>query len=413
MQRNVLGSMTSRPAPPAKTDSALLNWISDTSLRLLQLQRRIDPWMRPGFDAVLRDPIARLTTALINWQRPDEGLKIAEERAQPDEEASLQAIIDTFKAQMRGLWKPGAFERGGNTKTHGIVRAELIVHDGLPPQFRHGIYAQPGTYRAWVRFSGPGPYVTPDIDDVGFMSISIKLMGVPGPKLMDEEKFTQDMFGVSTPTFVTPDTRANAHLQYWSLKDASIFHFVNFRRPHLLDFVMQGLWIKTQTSPFEAPYFSCVPYLLGEGQAMQYSVWPKSNRKTPIPRLPLRPPDDYLRQAMVKSLEQGDVELDVRLQLQTDPHRMPIENNAVLWPERLSPRVSVATLRIPKQKFDSPAQIAFARRLSYNPWHCIAEHRPLGNQSRARRRMYFELSKYRHDMSGVPHYEPTGDESFD
>jgi len=122
-----------------------------------ELQRRIDPWMRPGFDAVLRDPIARLTTALINWQRPDEGLKIAEERAQPDEEASLQAIIDTFKAQMRGLWKPGAFERGGNTKTHGIVRAEFIVHDGLPPQFRHGIYAQPGTYRAWVRFSGPGP----------------------------------------------------------------------------------------------------------------------------------------------------------------------------------------------------------------------------------------------------------------
>ncbi len=413
MQRNVLGSMTSRPAPPAKTDSALLNWISDTSLRLLQLQRRIDPWMRPGFDAVLRDPIARLTTALINWQRRDEGLKIAEERVQPDEEASLQSIIDTFKAQMRGLWKPGAFERGGNTKTHGIVRAEFIVHDGLPPQFRHGIYAQPRTYRAWVRFSGPGPYVTPDIDDVGFMSISIKLMGVPGPKLMDEEKFTQDMFGVSTPTFVTPDTRANAHLQHWSLKDASIFHFVNFRRPHLLDFVMQGLWIKTQTSPFEAPYFSCVPYLLGEGQAMQYSVWPKSTRKTPIPRLPLRPPDDYLRQAMVKSLEQGDVEFDVRLQLQTDPHLMPIENNAVLWPERLSPRVSVATLRIPRQKFDSPAQIAFARRLSYNPWHCIAEHRPLGNQSRARRRMYFELSQYRHQMTGVPHYEPNGDETFD
>ena len=62
---------------------------------------------------------------------------------------------------------------------------------------------------------------------------------------------------------------------------------------------MQGLWIKTQSSPFEAPYFSCVPYLLGEGQAMQYSVWPKTEKRTPIPRLPLRPPDDYLRQAMV------------------------------------------------------------------------------------------------------------------
>jgi hypothetical protein len=229
---------------------------------------------------------------------------------------------------------------------------------------------------------------------------------------MDEEKFTQDMFGVSTPTFVTPDTRANAQLQHESLKNAQIFYFFNLHHPHVLDFIMQGLWIKTQSSPFEAPYFSCVPYLLGEGQAMQYSVWPKSNKKTPIPRLPLRPPDDYLRNAMVATLNQRDVELDIRLQLQTDPHLMPIENNAVLWPERLSPRVSVATLRIPQQKFDSPAQIAFARRLSYNPWHCIAEHRPLGNQSRARRRMYSELSKLRHDMNGVPHYEPIGDETF-
>ena len=65
---------------------------------------------------------------------------------------------------------------------------------------------------------------------------------------------------------------------------------------------MQGLFIKTQSSPFEAPYFSCVPYLLGEGQSMQYSVWPKSRKRTPIPRLPLRPPDDYLRQAMQRSV---------------------------------------------------------------------------------------------------------------
>jgi hypothetical protein len=146
---------------------------------------------------------------------------------------------------------------------------------------------------------------------------------------------------------------------------------------------------------------------------MQYSVWPKSKKRTRIPRLPFRPPDDYLRDAMVASLAEGDVELDIRLQLQTDPHLMPIENNAVLWPEKLSPRVSVATLRLPRQKFDSPAQMEFAKRLSYNPWHTIAEHRPLGNQSRARRRMYLELSKLRHSMNDVPHYEPNGDETFD
>jgi hypothetical protein len=254
--------------------------------------------------------------------------------------------------------------------------------------------------------------VTPDIDDVGFMSISVKLMDVPGPKLMDEEQFTQDMFGVSTPTFVTPDTYANAHLQQWSLKNASLFHFLNVKRPHLLDLIMQGLWVKTQSSPFEAPYFSCVPYLLGAGQAMQYSFWPVTKRKTPIPRLPLRPPDDYLRMAMVEALDRGDVEMEMRVQLQTEPHLMPIENASVYWPERLSPRIPVATLHIPKQRFASPEQLAFAKRLSYNPWHCIAEHRPLGNQSRARKRMYYELSKFRHDMNTVPHYEPDGSETF-
>jgi hypothetical protein len=410
---SVPNSNASRPQPRADTGSAFLDWLSDMFTFLLHIERRFDPLVRPAFDAVLRDPIANLTTALINLQRPNEGLNIAEEKPLPEEEANLDSIIATFEKQMRGLWKPGGFERGGNTKTHGIVRGEFIVHDNLPEKFRRGIYAQPQTYRAWVRFSGPGPYVTPDIDDVGFMSISIKLMGVPGPKLMDEEKFTLDMFGVSTPTFVTPDTKANAQLQIESLKNAQMFYFLNLHRPHVLDMIMQGLWVKTQSSPFEAPYFSCVPYLLGEGQAMQYSVWPKSKKRTPIPRLPLRPPDDYLRDAMVASLAEGDVEFDIRLQLQTDPYLMPIENNAVLWPEKISPRVSVATLHLPRQKFNSPAQMEFAKRLSFNPWHCIADHRPLGNQSRARRRMYAELSRLRHAMNKVPHYEPTGDEVFE
>ena len=413
MSAPVTNSNVSHPAPRANTGSALLDRLNDLVSLLMQVERRFDPFVRPAFDAILRDPIARLTTALINRKRPDEGLRIAEEKPLPDEDAHLASIISSFERQMRGLWKPGGFERGGNTKTHGIVRGEFVVHQDLPPQLRHGIYAEPRTYRAWVRFSGPGPYITPDIEDVGFMSISIKLMGVPGPKLMEEEKFTQDMFGVSTPTFVTPDTRANAQLQIESVKNAQFYYFVNFRRSHILDLIMQGLWTKTQSSPFEAPYFSCVPYLLGEGQAMQYSIWPKRKRRTPIPRLPLRPPDDYLRNAMVATLAREDVEFDIRLQLQTDPHLMPLENNAVLWPEKLSPRVSAATLRIPRQKFDSPAQMEFAKRLSYNPWHCIPEHRPLGNQSRARRRMYYELSRLRHTMNAVPHYEPTGDEVFE
>jgi len=40
--------------------------------------------------------------------------------------------------------------------------------------------------------------------------------------------------------------------------------------------------------------------------------------------LPLRPADDYLRNANIKALSEGDVELDFRLQLQTNPFLMPI-----------------------------------------------------------------------------------------
>ena len=151
-----MNSNTSRPVPRANTGSAVLNWLSETLLALIQFERRFDPFVRPAFDAVLRDPVARLTTALINAQRKNEGLKIAEERLLPGEEEFVDSIIASFTEQMRGLWKPGGFERGGNTKTQGIVRAEFIVHEGLPAELRHGIYAQPRSFPAWVRFSGAG-----------------------------------------------------------------------------------------------------------------------------------------------------------------------------------------------------------------------------------------------------------------
>ncbi len=398
--------------PPADTGSALLDRLNGLLLFLIHAERRVDPFFRPGFDAILRGPLSNLATKLINMKRDDDSLAIAEERLQPDEEAHLEDIIETFRAQLVRLWNPGYFERGGNTKTHGVVRAELFVRDDLPERMRRGIFAEPQKYGAWVRFSGPGPYVTPDIDDVGFMSMSIKLMGVPGPKLLDDERSTQDLLAVSTPTFVTPNTEANAKLQHWSYKNASVFYFLDPRDSHVLDSIMQLLWTKTQTSPLEGDYFSCVPYLLGEGQAMQYAFRSRLQTRTRVPRLPLRPPDNYLRDAMVATLAERDVEFDILLQLQTDPFLMPIENNAVLWPTRLSPRVPAAVLRIPRQTFDSPEQLAFARVLSYNPWHCIPEHRPLGNQGRARKRMYSELARFRQEMDGVEHYEPTGDEVF-
>ena len=110
---------------------------------------------------------------------------------------------------------------------------------------------------------------------------------------------------------------------------------------------------------------------------------------------------------MVKTLNESEICFDFLIQFQTDAYKMPIENASVVWPEKLSPFIKVATLRIPVQKFDSQEQLAFARNLSFNPWHCIAEHRPLGNQNRARKTIYYETSKVRQTMNREKRIEPS------
>ena len=64
---------------------------------------------------------------------------------------------------------------------------------------------------------------------------------------------------------------------------------------------------------------------------------------------------------------QTDVEFEMRVQVQTDPFLMPIENNAVMWPTRLSPRVPVATLRIPGRHSTIPISSPSPAYLRFNP----------------------------------------------
>ncbi len=387
--------------------------LHDLLFGALKIERRFDPFVRRFFDALFQEPLAAQAQWWILRQVNADGLALAQERTMPGEDELLEAIMREMRAFMQAQYRPGTFERGGNTKTHGVVRGEFIVRNSIPPECRYGVFARPQTFRAWVRFGGPGPAAPPDIDDAGVLSIGVKLLGVPGPKLMEDEQFTQDFTGISTPTFTTPDVGVNAKLQAAIRRGTPLFHFINFTDPHVMDGVMQGLWARTQTSPLETRYWSCVPYLIGPERAMQYSFRPRLDRRSRIPRLPLRPPDNYLRENMAATLRSGEAEFDFLVQLQTNAQRMPIENASVRWPERLSPPQVIATLRLRQQTFDSPAQLAFAHRLSLNPWHCLPEHRPLGNQNRARRRNYQELSRFRQTRNATPHVEPTGDEVFD
>jgi hypothetical protein len=380
-----------------------LQRLNDAILVCIHLERRIDPYIRPLIDRIFRRPVQALVQWFINVRRRDEHLHLAEEKAQPEEAATTEAIARQMARFIEREYAPGSAQRAGNTKTYGVVRGEFTVLDGLSERLRHGVFSRPATFPAWVRFAGPGPLSPPDIKDNGVLSIGVKLLGVEGGKLLDDERATQDFTGISAPTFTTPDVVENLKLQQHVFAGTPVLYFLGPRHPHLCDMVMQGLYARTHSSPVEARYWSCTPYLLGEGQAMQYSVTPRNRARS---RVPWNPPDDYLRQALATTLSERDVLFDFLVQLQTDPHWMPIENASVVWPERLSPFIPVATLRIPRQELDEAEQFALADRLSFNPWHALLEHRPLGNQNRARRAIYLQLSRLRQSMNSTPHEDP-------
>jgi hypothetical protein len=386
--------------------------INDILVGLINGERRVDPYFRPAFDRLCQRRLAAVVQALIVRRRAGAaGLGIAEETVLDNEAEIAAAIAATMAAFLHATYdRHPPMLRGGNTKTYGVVRGELAVSAAVPAALRHGLFAAPATYPVWARFGGPGPLAPADLKDNGIVSIGVKVMGVDGPKLLDDEQATQDFSGISAPTFTTPNIVENLELQRQIRKGTPIFYFLSPRRPHLLDALMQGLYAKAQRNPLYERYWSCSSYALGPGQAVRYSFIPVERRHTPFPR---HPGPDYLRSAMVATLAERDVAFEMAVQLQTDPRRMPIEDDGVEWPERLSPFVPVARLRLPRQRFDAPAQLAFADNLAINPWHSLAAHRPLGNQNRARRHIYVELSRLRQEFNGTAHIEPTGAEVFD
>lgn len=383
--------------------------INDAILGLVTLEHRVDPYFRDGFNALFQRPLVNMVQFFLRLLHKNPETALCQEIIRPDEQEIAVSITEKMKEFTAREYKSRTAERAGNTKTYGVVRAEFRVMEEVLPLFRKGVFAEAKTYPAWIRFSGPGPLSPPDVADAGILSIGIKVMGVAGDKLLDDEKWTQDFIGISCPTFTTPNTKENLKLQHEIYARTPVFYFLKPFDSHLLDALMQGLYARMNRSPLEVQYWSCVSYMCGDGLAVKYSVRPASVHKT---KIPWNPPDNWLRQSLGMRLANEDVELDFLVQAQADPRRMPIEDASIEWPERLSPFVPVAKILIPRQHFDSPEQLAFANVLSYNPWHTTATHCPLGNQNRARKLIYTQLSEMRQAMNHVPHVEPDGSETF-
>jgi hypothetical protein len=90
----------------------------------------------------------------------------------------------------------------------------------------------------------------------------------------------------------------------------------------------------------------------------------------------------------------------------------PIDNALIAWDEKDSPWEKLATIRIPPQNFASTEQAEFCQNMTFNPWHSLPEHEPIGGINRARRDVMFALQNVRLDADGRKRFEPTGDEIF-
>ena len=310
---------------------------------------------------------------------------LAEEVVGPDEEAVVSAFVEFLKAASTRHHPTGTMPRFNQGRGAGCVDAQLIVSADLPPELRVGLFAEPRTYPARIRFANASS--TSDTErDVRGMSIKVSRAA--------EQNLTagvvdHDFILNSHPVMMVGQTRTFLDLLK-AVDTGGVGEGLFFvTHPHAAAVALASR--QHATSHLEIPYWSTTPYLFGPGRAVKYSVRPVSSRTTALPN-PLT--DAYLHERLAARLAQEEVQFDLSVQFQHDSRKMPIEDASVEWREDESPFLPVARIRIPVQQVDAPGAPS-CETLSFNPWHARAEHRPLGDFNRARRDIYRAMAAFR------------------
>ncbi len=319
-------------------------------------------------------------------------------------------LIAQVQEQFREQGRPA--RRDAHAKAQGCVKARFSVERSLPASLRVGVFARPQTFTAWIRYSN----AVGSNDRLGLArGMAIKLTGVDGRKILPLEanETTQDFLLVNYPVFnVAKDTDYAEFLAKSASGRLSDF----FKKHERAGQITAAIAAQRIGNPLRLQYFSMTPYAYGS-RYVKYSTLPVScangGRLFDRPPSPLPDNPNYLRAAMTRALASGPSCFSFAVQFQTDPRSMPIEDSTVLWSTEKSPFITVASIDIPRQRFDSAAQQSFCENLSYTPWHSLPEHRPVGNINRIRRVVYDTISALRHRLNGISRTEPTGNEHFE
>ena len=295
----------------------------------------------------------------------------------------------------------GARGRAFHRPFHAMMRCTLTIDAGLTTAVAHGLFAGPGRYDGWARFSS-ATFQSERIPDL--KGLAVKLLAVPGETCLSDTPGEQDFLMCNQPILFC-GTEA-LFLEYVQKVGASMgaSSAVRMRDLSPAGYLMPGgnplnvrwtlfrvaatqIWQSfAYRDPARYPYFSGTAYRLGEG-AMKLGF-----RPAPVRGLRL---SGSFTDRLKQRLAAGPIEFDFLVQPRTVPAREPIDDATVRW---RSPWVHVGRLEIPAQAFDTEAMRSLAERISYSPWNCLKAHEPLGSLNAARRLAYGRSADNRRAM---------------
>lgn len=322
------------------------------------------------------------------------------ETLEPNEVDNIAEMTDILRRKMERDYAKGDTKRDAHPKTVGLLRANFIIAADLPAELRVGIFKKAQSFECYVRTSNASGKIQSDAisDARGF---AIKLMVTTEKNVKGEEPLGQDFVLMSSPVMPLGTVALFRDAVYYTIESSPLWlaakFFVTGNALVLLELLKLRI---SPSSPFDIRYWSTTPYLLGKNHAVKYSLLPTSKHRSNLSK---KLSDSYLSNAMQKHLDKHVASFDFCVQMQKEG--MPIEDASVLWDETQSPFIKVATLQIPKQKFQTKEREELAEMLSFSPGNALPAHAALGGLNRARIAIYKALSKFRHQRDGRANIE--------
>lgn len=329
----------------------------------------------------------------------------------------------------------GQAVRSAHATGYGLARGEVEILGGLPAPYAQGIYARPGRHEAMVRFSNGNAHMGPDAWLGSTCGIGLKIFDVDGPTLLEDEanSRTFDYALINHPVFFVNTLEHYVHIQQIFIERVGIAPVLNQTPEQQKAALHQFLydWVTGMGKlPPERWAWDELGAILGLAQIkptnlLLYTYWTMGAvrhgdyvakvRVAPTPAsaetvvrrtLDLKSGRSVFRPALVAELRERAQEFDIQVQLCTDLVHMPVEETTVRWPEQLSPFVTVAKLRLPKQDVGGDDNYAKMDATSMSAWRVTEAHRPLGNLMRIRKEAYRQSSITRHKLNKQPRKEP-------